>query len=155
MYVILTSALDLKQSFLQLILTLTIFDSICIIFNITIFSGPLLSEHYRLQVSNCVHISSYSSTPPSRCSRTWCRTPCPLPRSPSQGPSTPRWPWLQRDCSLSAGISYTELLTVFSISHLSGPTLLFLTAPVLLSHFSSSSFLLASTSTGFWSTPPM
>ena len=49
-FIILSSVLDLKQSFLQLILTLSVFDSICIIFNITIFSAPLLSEHYRLQV---------------------------------------------------------------------------------------------------------
>ena len=53
-YVILSSVLDLKESFLQLIFTLSVFDSICIIFNITIFSAPLLSEHYRLQVHETI-----------------------------------------------------------------------------------------------------
>ena len=45
-----SSALDFKQSFLQLIFTLSIFDSLCITFNIIIFSAPLISQNYRLQV---------------------------------------------------------------------------------------------------------
>ena len=50
MLVILKTPLDFKSSFLHLIGSLCVFDSLCILFNITIFSGPLLSESYRHQV---------------------------------------------------------------------------------------------------------
>ena len=42
--------MDQKSSFLKLISTLAIFDCLCIMFNIFLFSAPLLSETYRHQV---------------------------------------------------------------------------------------------------------
>ena len=48
--------LDLKGSFIRLIATLCIFDCLCIILNLLLFSGPLLSEYYRHQVSVGVHL---------------------------------------------------------------------------------------------------
>ena len=51
--VIFNNNLDLKTSFLHLIYLLSIFDCLCIVCNIFIFSGPLLSEKYRHQVIVC------------------------------------------------------------------------------------------------------
>ena len=42
--------LGFKSSFTRLIANLCIFDSFCILFNLTIFTFPLLSESYRHQV---------------------------------------------------------------------------------------------------------
>ena len=48
--VIRRTQLDFKTSFLHLIYSLCVCDSVCIVFNIIIFSFPLLSETYRHQV---------------------------------------------------------------------------------------------------------
>ena len=50
MLVILNNNLNLKTSFLHLLSLLSIFDCLCIVCNIFLFSGPLLSEIYRHQV---------------------------------------------------------------------------------------------------------
>ena len=44
------SELGLKLSFSRLIYQLCVLDTLCIIFNILMFSGPWHSEHYRHQV---------------------------------------------------------------------------------------------------------
>ena len=43
-------SLGFKILFSTLISILCVFDNLCIILNILIFSGPLISETYRLQV---------------------------------------------------------------------------------------------------------
>ena len=46
------SELGLKVSFRRLISQLCVLDTLCIIFNILMFSGPWHSEHYRHQVGS-------------------------------------------------------------------------------------------------------
>ena len=49
-YIMCKAELDLKISFVRLIITVCIFDSFCIFFSISTFSLPLISELYRHQV---------------------------------------------------------------------------------------------------------
>ena len=51
-FVLLRADLGYKSLFIRLIMSLCIFDTLCIAFNISIFSGPLLDETYRLQVKS-------------------------------------------------------------------------------------------------------
>ena len=56
-YIMSKNELDFKISFVRLVIILCIFDSFCILFNITIFSLPLINETYRHQVQfKRVHI---------------------------------------------------------------------------------------------------
>ena len=61
MLVIHRTQLDFKMSFVHLISILCLFDTICILLNVLIFSGPLLNETYRHQVSNSFKKSKISN----------------------------------------------------------------------------------------------
>ena len=52
LWVIFTTPLDFKASFLRLVATLATFDLVCIVLNMVIFAGPVLDETYRHQVVN-------------------------------------------------------------------------------------------------------